>query len=316
MKILVTGGAGFIGSNLCDRLLELGNKVVCVDNLNDYYSPKRKEKNISHNLKNKYFEFHKLDIEDKKSLEEIFKDNKFDVVVHIAARAGVRPSLENPDIYFNTNVKGTLNILEICRKDKIKIIFASSSSVYGNNNIPFSEDDATEEQLSPYGTTKKIGERLCEMYSKLYDMKIICLRFFTVYGPRGRPDMAPYIFTKKILEEKKINVFGDGTSKRDYTFVSDIVDGIISAIKKDLKFEIINLGDSNPILLKEFISVIEKTIGKKAIIENIPEQKGDMKATYAKIDKAKELLNYKPKVNIEEGIKIFVGWYENEKIKE
>jgi UDP-glucuronate 4-epimerase len=315
MKILVTGGAGFIGSNLCDCLLELKNEVICIDNLNDYYSPEQKEKNIKHNLNNKNFEFCERDIEDKEALAKIFQENKFDVVVHLAARAGVRPSLENPEIYFNTNVRGTLNILELCRENKIKMIFASSSSVYGNNKIPFSEDDATEEQLSPYGTTKKMGERLCEMYSKLYDMNIICLRFFTVYGPRGRPDMAPYIFTKNIVEGKKINVFGDGTSKRDYTFISDIVDGIISAINKDLKFEIINLGDSSPITLKDFIGLIEKITGKKAIIEHLPEQKGDMKATYAKIDKAKDLLDYKPKVSIEEGMKKFVGWYKNEKTK-
>jgi len=313
MKILVTGGAGFIGSNLCDRLLGLGHKVICIDNLNDYYSPKRKEKNIEHNLNNKNFEFHKTDIEDKDSLKRIFENNKIDIVVHIAARAGVRPSLENPDIYFKTNVIGTLNVLELCRQFNIKMVFASSSSIYGNNKIPFSENEPAEEQISPYGTTKRIGERLCEMYSNLYNLNIICLRFFTVYGPRGRPDMAPYIFTKNILEGKKIGIFGDGSSQRDYTFIEDITDGIVSAMKKDIKFEIINLGDSKPVLLKDFIALIEKITGRKAIIENLPEQKGDMKATYADISKAKELLGYEPKVSIEEGMKKFIEWYKNEK---
>ena len=311
MQVLVTGGAGFIGSNLSERLLRLNHKVICVDNLNDYYSVKRKEDNIKESLKNNNYKFYKTDIEDKDNLKKIFENNKIDVVIHLAARAGVRASFENPEVYFKTNVIGTINILELCRYLKIKLIFSSSSSVYGNDKIPFSENDFCEEQLSFYGATKRIAERLCEQYSKIHGMKTICLRFFTVYGPRGRPDMAPYIFTKNILEGKEIKMFGKGDSKRDYTYVEDIVDGIIAAIKLDVNFEIINLGDSKPIVLRDFIEIIEKNTGKKAKIKQVKEQKGDINATLADISKAKKLLGYEPKVNVEEGIKRFVGWYNN-----
>jgi len=311
MQVLVTGGAGFIGSNLSERLLKLGHNIMSVDNLNDYYSPDIKKKNVKHNLKNKNFKFYKIDVEHKDQLRKIFKNNKVDIVIHLAARAGVRASFINPESYFNTNVIGTLNVLELCKEFKVKLIFGSSSSIYGSDKIPFSEDDFCEEHLNPYGTTKRIAERLCEMYSKLYGVNVIVLRFFTVYGPRGRPDMAPYIFVKNISEGKKIKMFGPGDSKRDYTYVDDILDGIVSAIDKDLKFDIINLGDSKPILLKDFIALIEKITGKKAIVEQVEEQKGDMKATWADISKAEKLLDYEPKVSIEEGMKQFVEWYNN-----
>ena len=311
MNCLITGGAGFVGSNLSDRLLKLGHNVITVDNLNDYYSPIVKKRNIEHNLKNENFKFYKVDIEDKESLKKIFENKKIDIIIHLAARAGVRPSFINPELYFNTNVIGTLNVLELCREFKVKLIFGSSSSVYGNDKIPFSEDDFCEEQLSPYGTTKRIAERLCEMYSKLYGIDVVILRFFTVYGPRGRPDMAPYIFVKNILEGKKIKMFGSGDSKRDYTYVGDVIERIVAAMNKGFKFEIINLGDSKPVLLKEFIALIEKVTGKKAIIEQVEEQKGDIKATWADISKAKKLLNYEPKVSVEEGMKRFVAWYNN-----
>ena len=311
MNCLITGGAGFVGSNLSDCLLELGHNVITIDNLNDYYSPKTKKRNIEHSLKNENFKFYKVNIEDKESLKKIFENKKIDIIIHLAARAGVRPSFINPEQYFNTNVIGTLNVLELCKEFKVKLIFGSSSSVYGKDKIPFSEDDFCEEQLSPYGTTKRIAERLCEMYSKLYGIDVVILRFFTVYGPRGRPDMAPYIFVKNILEGKKIKMFGSGDSKRDYTYVGDIIDGIVAAMNKGFKFEIINLGDSKPVLLKEFIALIEKVTGKKAIIEQVEEQKGDIKATWADISKAKKLLNYEPKVSIEKGMKRFVAWYNN-----
>jgi len=307
MNCLITGGAGFIGSNLSDKLLRLGYKVVCVDNLNDYYSPETKKRNIESSLSNKNFRFYKVDIEDKEKLRDIFKG--IDIVIHLAARAGVRASFAEPEQYFNTNVIGTMNILELCRENKAKLIFGSSSSVYGENKIPFSDDSSAEEQLSPYGTTKRIAERLCEMYSKLYGLKVIVLRFFSVYGPRARPDLATYLFVKNILGGKKINMFGDGTSKRDYTYVDDVVDGIIAAIKNDLNFEIINIGDSNPVMLKDFISIIENITRKKAIIERLPEQRGDMKLTYADISKAKRLLGYKPKIPVEQGMKNFIEWY-------
>lgn len=311
MNCLITGGAGFVGSNLSDCLLELGHNVITIDNLNDYYSPKTKKRNIEHSLKNENFKFYKVNIEDKESLKKIFENKKIDIIIHLAARAGVRPSFINPEQYFNTNVIGTLNVLELCKEFKVKLIFGSSSSVYGKDKIPFSEDDFCEEQLSPYGTTKRIAERLCEMYSKLYGIDVVILRFFTVYGPRGRPDMAPYIFVKNILEGKKIKMFGSGDSKRDYTYVGDIIDGIVAAMNKGFKFEIINLGDSKPVLLNEFIALIEKITGKKAIIEQVEEQKGDIKATWADISKAKKLLNYEPKVSIEKGMKRFVAWYNN-----
>ncbi len=309
MNCLITGGAGFVGSNLSDRLLKLDHNVIIVDNLNDYYSPGVKKRNIEHSLKNENFKFYKVDIEDKEKLKKVFKN--IDVVIHLAARAGVRPSFINPELYFNTNIIGTLNVLELCREFKIKLIFGSSSSVYGNDRIPFSEDDFCEEQLSPYGTTKRIAERLCEMYSNLYGVNVIVLRFFTIYGPRGRPDMAPYIFVKNILEGEKIKMFGSGDSKRDYTYVGDVIEGIVAAMNKDFKFKIINLGDSKPVLLKDFITLIERVTGKKAIIEQVEEQKGDIKATFADISKAKKLLNYEPKVSIEEGMKRFVSWYNN-----
>jgi len=318
MKILITGGAGFIGSHLCDRVLELNNEVICVDSLNKYYNPEIKKNNIKHNLKNRNFIFVRADITDKNQIEKVFRKYKIDKVVHLAARAGVRPSIENPEIYIRTNILGTLNLLELCRKYKIKsFVFGSSSSVYGNNKkIPFSETDKTDNIMSPYAATKRTAEFFCRQYSSMYGINIICLRFFTVYGPRGRPDMAPFLFTKAIDEGKKIKMYGDGTSRRDYTFVSDIVGGIISALQLDYRksgFEIINLGDSRTVELKEFISIIEKTTGKKAIIEKLPLQKGDVPVTYADISKAKKLLNYKPKVSIEKGMEIFVGWYKKNK---
>jgi len=307
MQILITGGAGFIGSNLSKRLLETGHNVICIDNLNDYYSPRIKRENLEYNLKNKNFKFYRIDVENKEELRKVF--GNIDVVIHLAARAGVRASFKNPELYFNTNVIGTLNILDLCKEFNVKLIFGSSSSVYGKDKIPFSEKDPVEKQLSPYGTTKRIAERLCEMYFRLYGLNIIILRFFTVYGPRGRPDMAPYIFVKNILEGKKIKMFGPGDSKRDYTYVDDILNGIIAATARDFKFEIINLGNSKPIALKDFISLIEKITGKKAKVEKLQEQKGDMKVTYADISKAKRLLNFEPKVSVEEGMKRFIEWY-------
>ena len=224
MKILVTGGAGFIGSHLCDRLLKEGKEVICVDNLTPYYSPKIKLDNIKNNLENPNFNFFAIDIENRKQLEEIFKNNQIGIVVHLAARAGVRPSIEKPLLYKDTNVSGTLNLLELSKKYKIKnFIFGSSSSVYGNKKkIPFSETDNVDYPISPYAASKKACELYCYTYSYLCDLNVTCLRFFTVYGPRGRPDMAPYLFTKLIMEEKTLKKFGDGESKRDYTYVREI----------------------------------------------------------------------------------------------
>ncbi len=312
--ILVTGGAGFIGSHVCEALLSKGNKVICVDDFNDYYSPSIKEKNIEEASKNPNFVLHRVDITDDKALRKVF-ESKIDKVIHIAARAGVRASFENPQLYEKVNVEGTRNLLELSKEFKIKnFIFGSSSSVYGTNKkLPFSEEDPIENIISPYAEAKKKAEELCKEYHDRFGLNVICLRFFTVYGPRGRPDMAPYKFTRLILEGKPIDMYGGGASKRDYTYVKDIIDGILSALDKNFGFEIINLGDSNTVELKHFISLIEKEIGKKAVINKLPMQKGDVPITYADISKATRLLNYNPKIKIEEGIKLFVNWYQNEK---
>ena len=312
---LVTGGAGFIGSHVCDALLSIGGRVICVDDFNDYYNPKIKEKNIFEASKNHNLILYRIDITDKEKLKDVFEKNKIDKIVHLAARAGVRASFENPTIYEKVNVEGTRNLLNLAYKFKIKnFIFGSSSSVYGTNEkVPFSEDDPTQNIISHYAKTKKRAEELCKEYNNMYGMHITCLRFFTVYGPRGRPDMAPYKFTKLILEDKPIQVYGDGKSKRDYTYVRDIVDGILSALKKDFDFEVINLGNSNAVELKYFISLIEREVMKKAKINYLPTQKGDVPVTYADISKAIKLLDYDPKVKIGEGIRLFVEWYKNEK---
>lgn len=311
--ILVTGGAGFIGSHVCDKLLEKKKKVICVDDFNDYYDPNVKRNNILRNLKNKNFILFKEDIRNFDKLKEIFKNYRPNKVIHLAARAGVRPSIENPFIYEETNVKGTLNLLDLSKNFKIKnFLFASSSSVYGGNKkIPFSEDDKTDNAISPYAATKKAGEVLCYTYSHLYNLNVSCLRFFTVYGPRGRPDMAPYLFTKNILEDKTIKMFGDGSSKRDYTYIEDIVSGILFALEKNFKYEIFNLGNSETVALIDLIKAIEELTGKKAKIKKEKMPLGDVPITYADITKSKKLLNYNPKTSIKEGMKQFIDWYLN-----
>ena len=315
MKALVTGGAGFIGSHVCEALLDRGDKVICLDNFNNYYSPFRKQQNIFPLLSDKNFQFIMEDITNYNAMHDVFDDYCPNKVIHLAARAGVRASIENPLLYQKVNIEGTLNLLELARKNRNieKFIFASSSSVYGNrNNVPFSEADNVDNPISPYAATKKAGELLCSTYSHLFDIPITCLRFFTVYGSRCRPDMAPYKFTKAISEGKWIERFGDGTSSRDYTHISDIVNGILLALDKNFKFEIINLGDSQPIQLNYFISLIEDAAGKKAKIIQKPMQEGDVLTTYADISKAKKLLNWQPKMFIEPGIDNLVGWFKND----
>ena len=315
--ILVTGGAGFIGSHVCDRLLKEGHKVICLDNLNNYYSPTRKIENIKHNIDNPNFNLQILSITKKEHMEEVFKEQKIDVVIHLAARAGVRPSIEHPLWYQETNVDGTVNLLELSKEYKVKkFIFGSSSSVYGENKkIPFAEEDDVNNPISPYAASKKACELFCYTYSYLTGLEVACLRFFTVYGPRGRPEMAIYLFTKWITEGTPIMMFGEGDTMRDYTYISDIVDGIIASIDANYKYEIINLGNSNPVKLKEIISIIEKATGKKAKIEKKPIPKGDVPLTYADLKKARRILNYEPKISIEEGIKKFYSWYKEEIIK-
>ena len=311
MKILVTGGAGFIGSHVCDRLLSLGHDVVCVDDFNDYYDPDFKERNIKQALKNSKYTLYRADITDLSTLKDIFAREKPEKIIHLAARAGVRYSISHPELYVRVNVLGTLNLLELAKEYKIKsFVFGSSSSVYGaNKKVPFSEEDRVDDPISPYAATKKAAEELCHAYHHLYGLKITCLRFFTVYGPRGRPDMVIYLFSKAITDGKPIKRFGNGKTKRDYTFISDIVDGIIAALDKELDFEIVNLGDSNTVELNYLISLIENAIGKKAKIEQSPLQPGDVPITYADISKAKKLLKYEPKVKIEQGIPLFVEWF-------
>jgi len=314
IKLLVTGGAGFIGSHLIERLLREGDEVVCLDNFNDYYGPEIKRNNIKSFLRERNFELVKADIRDKDTLKEIFEKYKFQKVIHLAAQAGVRLSLKQPNLYVDVNINGTLNLLELSREYKIKnFIFGSSSSVYGTTKeIPFSEEGKLK-PISPYGVSKRAGELLCYTYNHLYNLPVTILRFFTVYGPRQRPDMAIHKFTKLIDECKKIYLYGDGKTSRDYTYISDIVEGIISALNNNFNYEIFNLGNSNPTNLSYLISLIEKNIGKSVKIKYLPEQPGDPSITFADISESKRMLNYEPKVKIEEGIKRFVEWYKNEK---
>ena len=309
-NVLVTGCAGFIGSHLVYKLLEKGNNVIGVDNFNDYYNPKIKEKNIEKALHNENFKLYKTDIRDYSSLAVIFDENKIDVVVHIAARAGVRPSIEQPLLYYSVNVGGTLNLLELVREYGIKhFVFASSSSIYGNRkDAPFKETDRVDFPISPYAATKKACEEMGYVYHKLYNINFTGLRFFTVYGPGGRPDMAPYIFTRAVLEDREIPLFGDGSAQRDFTYIDDITDGIMLAVDKPLGYEIINLGNGNPIKIMDFINLIEKLSSKKAKIKYLPKQKGDVDLTYADISKARKLLGYNPKTSFEEGMKHVVVW--------
>jgi UDP-glucuronate 4-epimerase len=308
MAILVTGGAGFIGSHVCRALIDEGEQVVCVDDFNDYYDPKLKEYRAA-TLKNENFVLYRTDILNFEALKNIFSKHKIDSIVHLAARAGIRASIERPLLYNSVNVEGTLNLLELSKKVK-NFVFSSSSSVYGaSTKIPFSEEDPVNTPLSPYAATKRAGELMCYNYHHLYGIPITCLRFFTVYGPMGRPDMATYKFTKAILEGEELTQIGDGSSKRDYTFVADIVAGVLAALRKPQGYEIINLGNSQPIELRHVISLIEEETGKKAKIRQVPAHRADVAVTFANITKAKKLLGYEPSVNIEEGVKKVVTWY-------
>lgn len=308
---LITGGAGFIGSHLSERLLSEGWRVVCLDNFDTFYDPQIKRNNISSALKENYFTLIEGDIRDKRLLDNIFNREKIDVVIHIAARAGVRPSIKEPALYYDVNVGGTLNLLEAVRGRNVKkFIFASSSSVYGENTkVPFSEEDNVDYPISPYAATKKAGELLCYTYYHLYRIPITCLRFFTVYGPRQRPEMAIHKFTRLIYEGKPVPVYGDGSSKRDYTFIEDIIEGVVKSIHSGSLYEIINLGESNTISLSDLIVLIENNLHKNAVIEKLPLQPGDVPITYADTGKARSLLGYNPKTNIKEGIRIFTEWF-------
>lgn len=311
MKILITGAAGFIGSHTADTLLKRGDTVIAVDNFNTYYSPKDKKSNTESAKKHKNYTQYTADILDIEGMKAIFKQTAPDKVIHLAARAGVRPSLEYPQLYADVNIKGLINMLELSREFKVgNFVFGSSSSVYGaNKKVPFAETDPVNSPISPYAATKRAGELMCATYHHLYSLNISCMRFFTVYGPRGRPDMAPYKFTKAIIEGKEITMYGDGTTKRDYTYIDDIVSGIIAALDKNYPFEIFNLGNSKTVSLKQFIETIERAVGKKAKIKKMPLQPGDVTITYADVTKSRKLLGYDPKTSIDEGIRNFVEWY-------
>jgi len=312
-NILITGGAGFIGSHLVERLLgENLWRVSVVDDFNDFYSPQVKRANVSAFLKNPNFSLHEINICDASALQSVFRENNFDAIVHLAARAGVRPSLLEPKLYTNTNVGGTLNLLEAAREFGVKqFVFGSSSSVYGVNcKIPFSEDDKISRPISPYAATKAAGELLCHTYAHLYDIRAVCLRFFTVYGARQRPDLAVHKFSRLISENRPIEMFGDGGSERDYTYVDDVIEGVRAAIDYDRNdYEIFNLGESETVKLRDLIKLLEENLGRRALIEQRPMQPGDVPRTFADIRKARELLGYNPQTKIEAGIKKFVEWF-------
>ena len=312
-NILVTGGAGFIGSHLVDHLLaEGGWQVTVVDDFNDFYSPEIKRANITEHLTNPNYKLIEEDIRDSAAMAALFATKQFDCIVHLAARAGVRPSLSEPKLYAETNIYGTLNLLELAKEHGIKqFVFGSSSSVYGiNAKVPFAEDDRIHQPISPYASTKVAGELLCHTYSHLYGIRIVCLRFFTVYGARQRPDLAIYKFSKLITEGKPIQVFGNGKSRRDYTYINDIIQGVRAAIDYDrTNYEIFNLGESQTIELAELISLLERSLDTHAIIDRQPVQPGDVPVTYADISKSRELLGYNPTTKIAEGIPKFVEWF-------
>jgi UDP-glucuronate 4-epimerase len=312
MNFLVTGGAGFIGSHVCERLLQMGHSVSAVDDLNDFYDPQLKLQNIEAiKAAHANFTFVKGDMSYKPVLERVFARGKFDQIIHLAARAGVRPSLAEPALYQRVNVEGTVKLLEFARNAGVnKVTIASSSSVYGvNSKVPFSEDDPIFSPISPYAASKLACEALGHVYHHVYGMDVVMLRFFTVYGPRQRPDLAIYKFTQLISQGKPIPVFGNGKTQRDYTYISDIVDGVIAVTQKEFGFQIFNLGEAQTVQLWYLISLIENALGKKAIIDRQPSQPGDVPVTYANIGKARSLLGYSPGIKVEQGIPLFIEWF-------
>jgi UDP-glucuronate 4-epimerase len=310
MRVLVTGGAGFIGSHLVERLLRDGHNVAVLDDFNDFYDPQIKHVNIAPFANN--VAVHDVDLRDGNKVAALFQKEKFGAIFHLAARAGVRPSIQQPQLYYDTNVAGTLHLLENAHASEVeRFIFVSSSSVYGAaKRVPFSEEEHLTQTLSPYAATKIAGEFLCSTYSHLYKMRIVALRYFTVYGARQRPDLAIHQFTRKIHDGQPIDQFGDGTTRRDYTYIDDIIQGTTAALKYDgAMFDVFNLGESDTIQLKDLIVAIEKTLGKKAKVNRLPEQPGDMPLTCADISKARKLLGYNPKTKFEDGLPKFVDWF-------
>jgi UDP-glucuronate 4-epimerase len=312
MNFLVTGGAGFIGSHVCQRLLTAGHAVWALDDLNGFYDPVLKRRNLALiQALRKPFVFTQGDVADRPCVERVLREVKFDQVIHLAARAGVRPSLEEPALYQRVNVEGTANILEAARANGVaKITIASSSSVYGvNAKVPFAESDPVFRPISPYAASKLACEALGHVFHHVYGLDIVMLRFFTVYGPRQRPDLAIHKFARRIAGGQPIELFGDGSSARDYTYITDIVDGIMACVRKTFGYEIFNLGGSNPTKLSRLVELLEAALGKKALIERKPEQPGDVPQTWADLAKSGRLLGYAPKISMEEGIPLFVNWF-------
>ena len=309
MKVLVTGGAGFIGSHTVKALLERGDEVVVIDNMDSYYNIQIKKDRLAQ-FKDK-ITFYQFPVWDFAEMRKVFVNHSFDKICHLAAQAGVRYSIENPFAYNQSNVLGTLNILELMKEFGVKdLVFASSSSVYGGNEkVPFSVEDSVDRPISIYAATKKTNELYAHVYHKLFGLNCFGLRFFTVYGPFGRPDMALFKFTKAILADKPIDVYNYGNHKRDFTYITDIVEGILRSLDKVEGYQILNLGNSSTVELRYFIECIEKELGKTAEKNMLPMQQGDVHMTYADIDKTKEILGWEPKISIEEGIKKFIEWY-------
>jgi UDP-glucuronate 4-epimerase len=313
MKVLITGAAGFIGSHLSERLLGDGWTVVGVDNFDDFYDPKIKRRNIEGCLKNKNFQLVEADIRDGSAMNDAVASDT-DIIVHLAAKAGVRPSIAQPLLYADVNVNGTMVLLKAAKKQRTgKFIFGSSSSVYGNNEkVPFSEDDNVDFPISPYAATKKACELICHTFHHLYEISVTCLRFFTVYGPRQRPDLAIHKFARLIEDGKPIPIYGDGTMSRDFTYIDDIIDGTVAAMQKCAGFNIYNLGESRPITVNDLVAEIEKALGKKAIKEHVSLQPGDVERTYADVNKAINELGYNPTTDIQTGLAKFVAWLRDE----
>ncbi len=310
-KLLVTGGAGFIGSHLVDRLLARGAEVVVVDDFNDYYDPALKRQNVRAHLEHPAYRLVEHDIRDGQKMAELVRSFAPDCIVHLAARAGVRPSLSDPLLYETTNAQGTLHLLEAARHANVpKFVFASSSSVYGlNTKVPFAEGDPLLRPASPYGATKLANEAMCHAYSHLYGLPIVSLRFFTVYGPRQRPDLAIRKFAERMLAGRAIELYGDGSTSRDYTFIDDIVKGVLAAVDLDAHgHEVFNLGNSSPVTLAELVTALERVLGVQAKIERLPEQAGDVPRTFADVTKAERRLGFRPSTPLDHGLAVFADW--------
>jgi len=311
MSVLITGGAGFIGSHVASSLLDRGERVVIVDNFNDFYDPAIKRRNVLELQSHGTPDIHEVDILDVEGLRRVFAHASPQAVIHLAAWAGVRPSLERPALYSNVNVTGTVHLLELARDFQVPcFIFGSSSSVYGGSRrVPFTEEDPADNPVSPYAATKRAGELLCRTYSHNFGLNITCLRFFTVYGPRQRPEMAIHKFARLIWDGREVPVFGDGSSRRDYTYVDDIVQGILNAVRVNPGFAVINLGESQTVSLLDLIRLIEGALGRKAHLQFLPDQPGDMAITYADISRARQMLGYNPSTPVQEGVRKFAEWF-------